>query len=101
MPKDWVGYKIDVPNNGGHASKITGKHQPDKRDNMWWWKCMDCTSSSGSISTAELERLYSLGYVKSAEDGDKDLQGVTGHPVNGGAGKSEMYDMYAGYGWGD
>lgn len=96
MSKNWVGYKIDVPNNNSHRIKITNSHEPDKCDNMWWWKCMDCTQSSGVINTSELERLYSLGYVKPPEDGEKDLIGATGHPTNNGIGKCDMYQFY---GW--
>lgn len=82
---DWKGYTIELSGDAeGHRSQITGRWKPDKYPNMWWWKCLDCTESSGAISDADIHTLEDKGFIAPPLDTDDDLTGDTKHPDESG-----------------
>jgi hypothetical protein len=57
---DWTGCVIAIPNQ--HHIIITKQWKKDRSD-MWWWKCRDCTKSSGVLSAAQIEKFEKQGLV--------------------------------------
>lgn len=57
---NWKGYIIVIPEQ--HNLVITGTWKKERPD-MWWWKCRDCTESSGVMSTKQLEALKKKGMI--------------------------------------
>jgi hypothetical protein len=82
---NWTGYTIGLPDNAeGHRCQITGQWQPEKYDDRWWWKCLDCTESAGVLSDDNLHELEAKGFLEPPNDSDEDLSGDTKHPDEGG-----------------
>jgi len=90
---DWKGYTIELKNKPGHRTRITNRWKPEKYDDMWWWKCLDCTKSAGVLSGKDLIKLKARGYVKAPRPDDKDLNLITLHPDENSA-----INRYCGYG---
>lgn len=91
--RNWVGCTVIIP--GQHSLIIVSQWKKDRPD-MWWWKCSNCTESSGVMSSIELEKLEGRGQVIPAEPDTKLPSEYSKHPKEneyGGAGWSyEYYD---------
>lgn len=82
---NWKGYTIEVGDNEfGHRSQITGRWKPDKYEDKWWWKCLDCVESSGVLSGKDLKLLKDKGFIAPPDPDEKDLTGDTRHPDESG-----------------
>lgn len=74
MIKDWIGY---IVNGGKHRLQITNEWK-NETPKMYWWKCADCSKSSGVISESDLIRLYSYGLVD--EPNGSEIAKNSSHP---------------------
>ena len=74
-PRDWTGYIVVIPDQ--HDLVITGQWKKERPD-MWWWKCRNCTESSGVMSHTQLEKLVAKGMI--AEPDGKIPSQYTSHP---------------------
>lgn len=58
--RNWTGHIIVIPDQ--HNLLITGPWKKERPD-MWWWKCNNCTESSGVMSIIQLEKLEAKGMI--------------------------------------
>ncbi len=89
--RDWTGFTVVIPDQ--HSLVITGLWNKEKAD-IWWWKCGDCTHSSGTINTSELERLEGKGMIVPPKEHMKLPSEYSSHPKEGEIDYEMMYGCY-------
>lgn len=89
--RNWTGYTVVIPDQ--HSLIIIGPWKEESPD-MWWWKCGNCTESSGVMSTIELDKLYSKGRVIDPGPDAKLPSQHSMHPKERALDEYEDYSMY-------
>lgn len=100
--RDFTGFVIIDTSNieASHTLRITGLWKTDRPEMGWWWKCMDCHSSSGVFKLSDILNFEAKGMLsESAVNYVEEPNAKNKHPEEEVAGSSRFISYLEYDGW--